>query len=273
MSYKAAYTAFWLLNLVLLGFVWKWIRPDIEMIAFAPLWVILVTGQDSILLLFVLAASLMCIRHNRMFVAGLVLGCGMFRFQHLLPIVVLFVAWREWRLITGFILSALGTVALSASLTDLRSYVAILRLTIAHPELYAPIERMPDLRGLLHALHQTELLLAVGTLVMVVAFFRGRSQSNEQRMALAIWTVAIVSFHFFIHDMVILAIPMSAVRSDRTKLLMLSATAFALLNVDVYIVVIATIICAVLSERRSMTVPVQLDPAIANNRVIHKGAA
>jgi hypothetical protein len=103
-----------LLPLLLAGFVPLIARrPHLGLVAFAfpPVLAALTLGQDSILVMFVVAAAYLLLTRKRDFVAGLVLALAMIKFQYVLILALLLLVSRKFRLIAGF---ALGCVMLSA---------------------------------------------------------------------------------------------------------------------------------------------------------------
>ena len=231
------------------------------LLAFCPIWIAIVWGQDSLLLLAVLAGTSVYIRKENLFSAGLVLGIGMFRFQDVLPIIFLLVAWREWRIARGFLLSGGLAVLVSAAMVNPKEYISTLRALTQHSDLYAPVERMVSLRGLFHADTplSTALLIFTCAIAALGCALIGRDQTTEQRFAVAIWLTALVSFHFFGHDLSILILPLASLSVKLKHVittLMLAASTPTELNVDMYIVPIAVAACFVavlLAKLREMS--------------------
>src|SRR5206468_3528174 len=129
LSYRNAYAAFLGVNLVLLcasyrflaGFlrnlsnIWAWF-PALMFTAFYPVPIALMQGQDSILLLTILAAAFSFMNNGRELTAGVILGLGLFKFQIVLPIAFLYLVWRRWRVFFGFALSGVLAAYLSVAL-------------------------------------------------------------------------------------------------------------------------------------------------------------
>jgi len=76
-------------------------------------------GQDSILLLALLAAAFACLNRRRDLGAGLLTGLGLFKFQIIIPMALLFLVWRRWRFCLGFASSSLVAGAVSVGLVGL----------------------------------------------------------------------------------------------------------------------------------------------------------
>ena len=117
LTYRSAYFAFLAVNLALLWASFRLLRPKMNRIArvypwlpaamflgFLPIAAALIQGQDSILLVTLLAVALVALDHKRELTAGILLGLGLFKFQIVIPIALLFLAWRRWRFFSGFAL-------------------------------------------------------------------------------------------------------------------------------------------------------------------------
>ena len=123
--YRTAYLLFLALNLGLLALcfsllrphmrnlsaAWSWLPPAM-LFTFLPVNVALMQGQDSILLLALLAAAFVALHAGREFAAGALVGLGLFKLQIVIPIAILFFAWRRRRCF-GFALSSAFTMGVS----------------------------------------------------------------------------------------------------------------------------------------------------------------
>src|SRR5206468_3433633 len=108
LTYRTAYLVFFALNIVLVVLTikllgpsgrtlserWRFFVPCV-VVAFFPIWRALLQGQDSILLLTLLAEA-MYVLEERPVLAGLLVGAGLFKFQIVLPVALLFLLWRQW---------------------------------------------------------------------------------------------------------------------------------------------------------------------------------
>jgi hypothetical protein len=195
----------------------KWI-PTLLLLAFFPIPRALEKGQDSIIMLTLLSAALWALDHEKEFVAGLLVGIGIFKFQIMIPIALLFLVWRRWRFSAGFAASTVvaGLVSLwMVGLDGAREYAHMLlsmsiRLTSdgdmfhygTHPR------DMINLRGLLSAIFDGKLphvyvqfLIAACSVVVLLAAARQRPS-----LPLAIAAASLASYHFIVHDASILII-------------------------------------------------------------------
>lgn len=246
LPYRTAYLAFLALNLVLLWISFLLLRPRLSglagiyrwlpaavFLAFLPIAAALIQGQDSILLLALLAAALALLERNRSFTAGILVGCGMFKFQIVVPIALLFLLWRRWRFTAGFAIASVVAGIVSVCLVGLsqaRIYILLLismgsGSSSAANQLRYPIQlqAMPNLHGLISGLSGSHFsvtpitavtLIASGLVVLLVAFAGRKEKSDPDRLLLAITASSVVSYYLFIHDLSALLIPV-AVTLDR----------------------------------------------------------
>jgi Glycosyltransferase family 87 len=239
LPYRAAYFAFLAVNLALLTVSFRLLRPKMKRIAhvypwlpaamflgFLPIAAALMQGQDSILLLSLLAAALASLDRKRELTAGILIGMGLFKFQIVIPIALLFVAWRRWRFFSGFALSSFCLGAISVWLVGLSQAGVYVRSLIAMgsgsasraDQLRYPISLnvMPNLHGLIFGLAGSRFsafritaatVILSGVVVAAVAARPPASKSGEHSLLLAISAAAVVSYYLFIHDLSILIIP------------------------------------------------------------------
>src|SRR5262249_36940556 len=79
---------------------WKWL-PALMFPAFLPICVALVQGQDSIILLALLASAFVYLDEGKDLAAGLLVGLGAFKPQIVGAIALLVIAWQRWRFLGG----------------------------------------------------------------------------------------------------------------------------------------------------------------------------
>ena len=117
LPYRSAYLAFLAVNLLLLAMafwliastmrnlarIWRGL-PVFVFLVFYPIALALMQGQDSILLLVLLAAALVALDRGREMMAGMLVALGLFKMQIVIPIALLFLLWRRWRFFAGFAL-------------------------------------------------------------------------------------------------------------------------------------------------------------------------
>ena len=244
LSYRRAYAAFTILNLLFLGLcfrllrprmgnlaaVWQWL-PTAMFITFLPIAAALMQGQDSILLLLLLASAWIALDQSTEWTAGLLTGLGLFKFQIVLPIAFVFLIWRRWRFLSGFTVAALtvGTISFWLAGTSqapvyVRSLVSMSVALSSQGDQFrygiSPVS-MANLRGLSFGLLQTHLtasciqavsILSSVVVLLGVAAFHTRPCSNISHWLadgylLAITASSLASYHMLMHDLSVLLIP------------------------------------------------------------------
>ena len=231
-SYPAALSAFIVINLGVLGLCARLLRSSFQVLserwkffplllfaAFFPITYALTRGADSIFLLALLAAAMVSIERREDLHAGLLLGLGVFKFQIVIPIALIFLLWKHWRLVLGFAISAASAALVSLSLVGIhgaRQYASMLLgmsvnlISEADAIRYSLSPRtMLNLRGLLSALFETHLphwwvqgLIFLTSVVVLLIAARCRPS-----LPLAIIAAALVSYHLNAPDATVLIIP------------------------------------------------------------------
>ena len=128
LPYVTAYLVWAVFNIALILGFWTLLRPRLPslhnflpalpllaMFAFFPVIMALLQGQDSILLLFLYGLAFSSLAAGRAFVAGLCLGLALFKFQLVLPFVVVLLVRRQWKAVAGFSLTAFVLLLVSAA--------------------------------------------------------------------------------------------------------------------------------------------------------------
>jgi len=239
LPYRTAYFAFLAVNLALLWLSFQLLRPRMNRLAhvypwlpaamflgFLPVAAALIQGQDSILLLTLLAATLVLLDRECELMAGILVGLGLFKFQIVIPIALLFLTWRRWRFFAGFALSSLAVGAASVWLVGISQAGIYLHSLIAMgsgsaartDQLRYPIAMniMANLHGLIFGLagaRVSAFWIAAATVILsgVVGFLVAARPPKIERGAdaliLAITASAVVSYYLFIHDLSILLVP------------------------------------------------------------------
>ena len=239
LPYRTAYLAFLALNLVLLAIAFRLLRSTMENLArvwrglpvlvflvFYPIALALMQGQDSILLLALLAAALVSVDHGRNLTAGILVGLGLFKMQIVVPIALLFLLWKRWRFFAGFALSGglvslisvwvVGVTPTSAYARSLFSVGAGLAAGASDFKVPLRVRIMANLRGLifgliggrLPAFWIQALTLVVSIIVLLwVARSAPPKLAETDALAIAITASVIVSYYLFMHDLSVLMIP------------------------------------------------------------------
>jgi len=238
-SYRTAYLIFLVINVLLLALIYRLLLADFVnlssawlglpvgiMLAFYPISLALMQGQDSILLLALLAGALQFLRSERDHLAGALVGLGLFKFQIVLPMAFLFLLWRRWRFCVGFSMSAIVVSAISlviAGVVQAKTFLMSLlsvggAVTSGTGVIQFPlrVSIMANLRGLVQGLFANALSpgwskILIVVLSAAVVLWLGVRRSERWRasdcLALAILASVLVSYYLFIHDLSVLLIP------------------------------------------------------------------
>jgi hypothetical protein len=239
-SYRAAYWLMVILNLGLLRLcfqllsphmanlrrVWKWL-PAAIFASFLPTGAALIQGQDSILLLTLLSAAFVVLSKGNEFTAGVLIALGLFKFQFVIPIALLLLLWRRWRLSAGFAVMATVLAMLSVWLTgtsQIKIYIRSLfsmgtGLAIV-PKLFnypMRLQIMANLHGLVFGISggqvsnkwQFVTVIILSCLCLAWTGVEGRRiASTAELMLLAIPCSVLVSYYAFMHDLSVLLLPL-----------------------------------------------------------------
>jgi hypothetical protein len=239
-SYRNAYWVFMAVNLALIALcvrmlqpylpkleqLWYWL-PAAVFLCFLPLGLALVVGRNSILLLALLLASAVSFYQEHDIRAGVFLGLALFRPEFSILIALLFLVWRRWRVVTGFLGTSVVCLAISAVVTGLAGFESHLRNAFTWNPEFAPFATslngmarstvMPNLWCLADMLgHQflsSNLLHAI-TAVLALGLFIWTA-TRPPNFALAILVVLLVSYHGSIYDTVLLILPVAMVMDSR----------------------------------------------------------
>lgn len=233
-SYETAYWIWDAFNLLaLLAFLyllrphlsalrnWSAIAPALASLAFFPVYVCLLQGQDSLLLLLLLGLAFAAMKRGGEFLAGVWLGLALFRFQLILPLVAVLLLRRKWKVLRGFAVVAAALAGVSAAVVGWQqtwNYPrTVLHLSRAQAAGAMNPTNMPNLRGIVSALagegNAAHLLIGVISLALVGwAAWEWRSGSAEGDLDLSFSLAAVVavmvSYHLMAHDLSLLLLPL-----------------------------------------------------------------
>lgn len=238
LPYKTAYIAFVAMNLASLTLIavmlWPslsnlrglyWWLPVGVLLGFRPIGTALIWGQDSILLATAISIAFVLIRKKGETTAGAILALALFKFQIVIPIALLFLLWREWKIIRSFSLVAAGLAIVSISITGVsqsllyvRSLLGIASLSTHQGMAHHPISWtwMPNITGFLigifgDSLPRTAIIIVSAILsiaVLGLSWSKGRALDNAARLLLAIPTAVLVGYHTYIYDLSPLVLPL-----------------------------------------------------------------
>ncbi len=191
-------------------------------LAFFPVFICFLQGQDSVLLLLLCGLGFNALMKKADLLAGCWFALGMFKFQFVIPIVLLIGLWK-WRR------AAVGFVAVSALLVLISVGIAGWGSLWRYPEFALQIantpglggvaaEFAPNLRGLalgwpLHLSRTAGSAVALvgSVLLFVFAAWKGRgriAQKNlELKFSLAIMVSVLIAWQTNMHDLSLLVLP------------------------------------------------------------------
>jgi hypothetical protein len=226
-------------------------------LAFFPVTATLWHGQDSILSALLLSAVFVSLSRGRDSVAGMVLALGLYKPQLVLPIALLLAIRRRWAAVLPFIAVGALLVSTSIIITGWLGAVQYVRLLSWINKTHYTIDPayMPNLRGIFEGLSNLGFsrgiidLITVGTSIGVLCWSLLLWKSDgavddamfDLRLAHLIVVTLLVSYHLYVHDLTLLAIPLTILlnhgtRSDRDAPIARNATLVALIIVSMPVV-------------------------------------
>jgi hypothetical protein len=239
-EYRTAYFAFLAINLALISLasrmiwpylerlpgVWRWFPPTL-FLCFLSTTLAMVQGADSIMLLTLVLASAVAFYRRDEWSSGILLGLGLFNFQLVLPIAFLFLCWRRWRIVAGFVIVGAGTVVASAILAGCERFevhrhnflACIAQFPIPTGQMGNEVNTgtLPNLRCLLSSIagshispHAVLILTAVSSILLLLW-----TATRPPSYALAVLVAVLVSQYERIQDGVLLIIPIALVLDAR----------------------------------------------------------
>jgi hypothetical protein len=200
------------------------ILANLLALAFFPVALDLLEGQDGVLLLLVFVLTLNSLQRRAEFRSGLFLGLGLFKFHLVLPIALVFLLRRKNRVVAGFLATALVLVLISAQVVGWATLMAYPRylwdLNRASGVGVSTATSMPNIRGLLAAfgVSQTSTLVmgflwAVELCGVVFSAYIWRRAGNEPNaftilgFSLSIVVTLLTSYYIYSYDLTLLLIP------------------------------------------------------------------
>ena len=236
LPYSTAYVLWDLLSLTMLGWSLYLLKPYaahfdtgsrlvLTLTVLFPLISTLREGQNQIALLLACAAAFVCLKKRQEFAAGALIGAGLFRFQFVLPLLLVFLIIKRWRIILGAVAAAATLALVSLALVGwagIRDYIElVLRLakSSAFPTL---VPAMPNVRGFVDVLLRGRVaaryltaLVVAGSLALlawpVIKWRRRRWDPGEKSFdllfSLSMVVCVMISYHSLIHSLVVLTLP------------------------------------------------------------------
>ncbi len=182
-------------------------------LAYFPVAVDLLQGQDSIIVLLSFALSYAALRRGREFSAGMWLGLGLVKFQFAIPVALVYLLRRKWKVFWGF--SLVGSILLLVSIAlvgwhGLTAYPHTLIVGAVSPQV------MPNLRGVMTTLlgrAPAGLLIPVAVAGVLICAWLWKAGDEDATLDFAGFSLTVVvtlctSYHAYGHDMTLLLVPM-----------------------------------------------------------------
>jgi Glycosyltransferase family 87 len=238
-SYQTAYLLFFGVNLAILTYSFLLLKPYISKLGeiwpylplaifacFLPVTMALIEGQDSIILLSLMILIVINLGNGKDSLAGIFLGLACFKFQYVVPIVLLFLLWGRWRFVAGVAISGSALLGLSLWLTGVGgflSYVHILTNISTQFSSQNGIklgirpELMPNLRGLAFAIAGTHSRITNAVTMILSAAVLIWAITRRPSFPLALTAALLVSYHETISDASLLVLPVALAAVSTVK--------------------------------------------------------
>ena len=203
---------------------WKF---AIAAIAFFPVFACLLEGQDSILQLLLCGLAFNALKRKSDLLAGCWLGLAAFKFQFILPIVLLLVIWRRRSVALGFLAVAILLVLASVGLVGLENslqYPAYVLQIVQAPGLGGVrSELLPNLHGLatgwplFSSAAGSGLAAVISIMLFLFAAWKGwpspqpwpeHPRQLELQFSLAIVVSGLIAWQTNLHDLSLLVLPL-----------------------------------------------------------------
>ena len=200
---------------------WFW---TLLSLAFFPVFMTLIQGQDSILLLLLFVLTFVFLKKNAVFIAGSCLALGLFRFHLVLPLALILLLRGKRNVILGFISVALLLLLLSVGLVGWSTvmhypeYVVHLEAAGAGGGIFPG--NMPTVHGLLAPFIGVSMgkltggliigLLSLVLLVIAAVYWPKRSVRTDfdLQFSFVLVITVLVSYHAYAHDLSLLLLPL-----------------------------------------------------------------
>jgi hypothetical protein len=183
--------------------------------AFPPFWSLVLHGQVTLIVLVAFWAGWLALERRRHGLAGLAFGLLALKPQFGIPLAVIVLACREWRMLAGAVASVMAQAAvvwLALGTQAFTMFAATIPITIAHADL---LEAKPFLSHSLRALTRLTPdwigLPAWAALSAIVLWYSVRvwkgSAPVAVRLGAVVLAAVLVNPHLIIYDLTVVALP------------------------------------------------------------------
>jgi hypothetical protein len=194
------------------------------LLAFFPIFANFFQGQDAILLLLVIALALRAMKVQADFLAGFWMALGLFRFQLVIPLVLVLALWGRRRIALGFVSMAAVLLLVSAAMVGWGSmlrYPAYLWLWASVPGSgRTPPSLFPSLLGLVtgwtrvDGIHWLVAFVLIVSAALVILVARLKNLAQEPRFFDLCFTCAVlvsvlVGYNTSTYDLALLVVPLA----------------------------------------------------------------
>ena len=192
-------------------------RPIFAALLFLPIFVCLLHGQLSILVLFLYAVAFSCFKRGNSFAAGVVLGLGTLKFQVMLGFFAILLLRRCWKCLAGVAVGSVPVALLSAAVLGWRGamWYPLTVTQLAHIPSFDTARSMISLYGFLTTAlgHQPPawlVLILSGGMVLAAALVQ-----NDSELAFSVGMLAamLVSYHAFLQELTLMLLPVAVIAS------------------------------------------------------------
>jgi hypothetical protein len=219
LPYRAAYWTFESISFAAFAvFLILFVPQCKELILFSslcfPLLSNFLNGQDVTLVLLLAAGSILAIRNEHDFLAGLLLSLCAIKGHLFVLTPLVFLIHRRWMVLAG---GAAGGFALTglSFITDGRDWPRRYLTLLSNPELHPNPSSMPNLRGLVFGVtgQESSAIYWVLTICIVAAvvYLVWKLRDLEMAFAMSIVAGLLVGYHAYLQDAVLLLLPFAIV--------------------------------------------------------------
>jgi hypothetical protein len=197
------------------AFLLRRLYPDFPIAAALALpfpMALIMTGQDSAIILAASALAFWCFIRKQDFAAGLILSIALIKPQFAVPLVAV-LAFRYWRVATGFAIGAVVFLAESIAMVGihgLREMFALGKLG----DYYEPINQNTNLRGIVYLISGDHATIVVGVSLLLVVVAAFVSTDRDRAFSLAVVVCQLVTYHGHTCDLLPLLIPIAVLWRD-----------------------------------------------------------
>ena len=220
---KTAFTVWVALGIAIVFAIWAWAArtygPEILVYcAFCiPLMFGITNGQDTAFVAGLLILAYCALERGYKALGGVLLAVLLWKFNLFLLVPIVLLIRREWRILVGYVPTALAAVGISAAMASPKSYIAFLTnssLEALHtsPQMMLNTNAIALNAGLDYAF--VRILLIVSVLAAV--FLIPKSANLERWLFAAVCGGMLVSPHTFEYDGAMLLAPILKILADKT---------------------------------------------------------